>query len=160
MSSLLTVLVVVSALGSALVAGVFYAFSTFVMPALRRLPHPQAIAAMQEINIMAPSAGLMIAMIGTAATSLAVVVIALMNLSEPYAIYLLAAGVIYLVGSPIVTMAYHVPRNNALATLDMQSTGAAEHWARYDSEWTRANHLRFILPLAAAALYIAGLLVA
>ena len=158
MSSLLTALVVVSALGSALVAGVFYAFSTFVMPALRRLPHPQAIAAMQEINIMAPTAGLMIAMFGTAATSIVVIVLTLMTPGEPYAIYLLAAGAIYLLGSPIVTMIYHVPRNNALAELDMQSTGAAEHWARYDSEWTRANHLRFILPLGAAALYIAALL--
>ena len=32
------------------VGGVFFAFSTFVMKALARLPHAQAIAAMQSIN--------------------------------------------------------------------------------------------------------------
>ncbi|MGL4966898.1 MAG: hypothetical protein ACRC67_37105 [Inquilinus sp.] len=38
---LMSVLVLLSALGSGLVGGIFFAFSTFVMGALARLPAPQ-----------------------------------------------------------------------------------------------------------------------
>jgi uncharacterized membrane protein len=38
-------------LGSGLIAGVFFAFSTFVMKALARLPAAHGIAAMQSINV-------------------------------------------------------------------------------------------------------------
>jgi len=40
-----------AAIGSGLIAGVFFAFSTFVMRALARLPADQAVAAMQSINV-------------------------------------------------------------------------------------------------------------
>ena len=39
-----------SALGCGLIAGVFFAFSAFVMKALALLPPAQGIAAMQSIN--------------------------------------------------------------------------------------------------------------
>ena len=41
----------ICALGCCLVAGVFFAFSSFVMNALARLPLQQGITAMQSINI-------------------------------------------------------------------------------------------------------------
>jgi len=41
----------VAALGSGLMAGAFFAFSTFVMKALARLPAAAGIAAMQWINV-------------------------------------------------------------------------------------------------------------
>jgi uncharacterized membrane protein len=47
----LLVLTCLAALGSSLIAGVFFAFSAFVMTALGRLPPHQGIAAMQSINI-------------------------------------------------------------------------------------------------------------
>jgi hypothetical protein len=47
-----------TALGCGLLAGVFFAFSAFVMPALRRLPASQGIAAMQSINKLAAGADL------------------------------------------------------------------------------------------------------
>jgi uncharacterized membrane protein len=50
---LLFALKIVSAFGCALIAGVFFAFSTFVMSALARLQPAMGIAAMQSINIKA-----------------------------------------------------------------------------------------------------------
>ncbi len=47
---LLHILTLISALGCGLVGGIFFAFSTFVMKALTRLPPAQGIAAMQSIN--------------------------------------------------------------------------------------------------------------
>jgi len=43
-------LTLVSALGCGLTAGVFFAFSSFVMKALGRIQPAQGIAAMQSIN--------------------------------------------------------------------------------------------------------------
>ena len=43
-------LTVVATVGSGLMAGVFFAFSTFVMTALGRLPDRQGLVAMQEIK--------------------------------------------------------------------------------------------------------------
>jgi len=48
--NLIFILTLVSALGCGLIAGVFFAFSAFVMKALARLPPAQGIAAMQSIN--------------------------------------------------------------------------------------------------------------
>jgi uncharacterized membrane protein len=50
MSSLVLTLTVVGLLGTALVAGVFFAFSSFVMPALERMPAAWGMAAMQSIT--------------------------------------------------------------------------------------------------------------
>ena len=59
------VLTFATALGCGLVAGVFFTFSTFVMPALGRLPAPQGIAAMQSINVAAITPSFMAALFGT-----------------------------------------------------------------------------------------------
>ncbi|MGD9741821.1 MAG: hypothetical protein AB7V53_04220, partial [Dongiaceae bacterium] len=50
METLLPVLTFLSALGAGLIAGLFFAFSSFVMAALARLPADQGVAAMQSIN--------------------------------------------------------------------------------------------------------------
>jgi len=56
-----------SALGCGLNAGVFFAFSSFVMPALARVPAAQGIAAMNSINVFAVTPVFMTALFGTAA---------------------------------------------------------------------------------------------
>ena len=153
------ILTLISALGSGLAAGVFFAFSTFVMPALGRLPPSQGIAAMQHINVKAINPLFMTLLFGTAATSLAAIVAALVDLGESYAPYLVGGGALYLLGTIGVTMAFNVPRNNALAQLDPSDDGAARYWARYLAEWTRWNHVRTIAPTVAAGLEITALYV-
>jgi uncharacterized membrane protein len=59
-------LTLVSALGFWLTAGVFFAFSVFVMKALASLPPAQGIAAMQTINVTVPNPWLLGTFFGTA----------------------------------------------------------------------------------------------
>jgi uncharacterized membrane protein len=68
MSNLTFILTLLSALGSGLIAGVFFAFSTFVMRALGRLPPHEGIAAMQSINIVVINPWFMTAFLGTVVT--------------------------------------------------------------------------------------------
>ena len=60
------VLVFAAAIGSGVVAGVFFAFSSFVMSALGKLPPAQGVAAMQSINLTVMNASFFIAFFGTA----------------------------------------------------------------------------------------------
>jgi uncharacterized membrane protein len=150
MSEPIRTLTTVTALGSGLVAGVLFAFSTSVMPGLSRLAPAQAVSAMQHMNAAILNPWFLGAFAGTAAASAALGVASLFRLDEPAGPYLLAGSVLYLAAF-VMTMAYHVPRNDALATLDPDSAGAARAWAAYLTEWTRWNHARVILAVSAAA---------
>jgi uncharacterized membrane protein len=153
-AGILGALTLLAALGSGLVGGVFFGFSGFVMKALARLRPAHGIAAMQSINVAAITPWFMTALFGTAAVCLAVIVAAVAAWGSSHAPYLLAGGASYLVGTIGLTLAYHVPRNEALARLDPGDAEAARHWARYLAGWTAWNHVR-----AAAALIASGLLV-
>ena len=148
---LLFTLTIVTALGCGLNAGVFFAFSAFVMPALSRLPPAQGIAAMQSINIVAITPVFMGALFGTAALCMLLAIAALIGWGDARAAWLLVGSLLYLVGAIAVTMAFNVPRNNALAAVAPESAEGASLWARYVAEWTAWNHLRAAACLAAAA---------
>jgi uncharacterized membrane protein len=144
-------LTLVTALGCGTMAGAFFAFSAFVMKALHRLPAVQGIAAMQSINGAAISPAFMAALFGTAAACIALTIAALSTWHEPFAAYLVAGSALYLVGVIVLTIAYHVPRNEALAKVEPSSADATDQWTRYVAEWTAANHIRAAAALAAAA---------
>jgi uncharacterized membrane protein len=71
MSDLKSILIVVSALGSGLVGGIFFAFSNFVMKALARVPPAQGVAAMQSINVVVLNRWFFAVFFGTAVCCLA-----------------------------------------------------------------------------------------
>ena len=52
MDQLIPVVGTTALLGSALVGGIFFAFSSFVMKALARVPSAEGIGAMQSINVV------------------------------------------------------------------------------------------------------------
>ncbi len=149
-NEILLTLTLITALGCGLVAGILYAFSTSVMKGLDRLPAAQGIAAVQSINIAVINPLFMGAFFGTAAACVLVVVFSLLKWNEAGTVYLLSGGLIYLIGTILVTMAFNVPRNNALAAADPQSTGGARLWAGYVTSWTAWNHVRTAAALAGA----------
>ena len=150
-------LMLVAALGCGLVAGVFFAFSTFVMLALARLQPPQGIAAMQSINITAINPLFMTAIFGTAAACIYLAISSLLKWNQPGAVYLLVGSLLYLVGTVGVTIAFNVPLNDVLAIVDPNSTEGANLWARYLTDWTMWNHVRTVAAIAAAALFTIAL---
>jgi uncharacterized membrane protein len=154
---MLVALTFVAALGSGLIAGAFFAFSTFVMRALARLPAAAGIAAMQSINVAVINPLFLGVFFGTAAACVAVMVAALMRWGQPGAAYLLAGGALYFVGTLLVTVVCNVPLNNSLAAVAPDDPGAAGRWARYVSRWTAWNHLRTLAALAALAFFIMAL---
>jgi uncharacterized membrane protein len=159
MSDALFVLTLVTALGAGLVAGAFFAFSSFIIAALGRVPDPEGIRVMQQINITVINPLFMTALFGTGVLSLAVVIFALADWDADWGIYLIAAAVLYVVGCDGVTMLFNVPRNNALARVEPESAEGADVWRRYLVEWTAWNTVRTIASLAATGLLIGGIAV-
>lgn len=148
---LLFALKLFSALGCGLIAGVFFAFSTFVMNALARLQPTQGIAAMQSINITVINPWFMAAFLGTAAACIFLAVSSLLKWHQPGAAYLLLGSLLYLVGTLGVTIVCNVPLNEALARVEPDSAVGANLWVSYLANWTVWNHIRTGAALAAAA---------
>lgn len=146
----LIVLTVIAALGSGLIGGFFFAFSNTIMRALGNVSPPQGILAMQTINVVVLNPVFLVIFLGTALISLVLAVSAVPQWGEPGAIYRLIGGLLYVVGSFLVTMAFNVPRNNALAAVDAGSAEGAARWAEYLPGWTAWNTVRTLAALAAA----------
>jgi uncharacterized membrane protein len=113
---MVSVLALLACIGAATVGGVFFAFSTFVMKALAQLPTSQGAAAC--------------------------LVAAFFPWGAPRSALLLAAGLLYLVGSFAVTLAFNVPRNERLVRLVAESP---------EARWLHWNHARTAASLASAA---------
>jgi uncharacterized membrane protein len=154
MSGLPGILTFVAALGCGLMAGVFFAFSAFVMKGLGKLPPAQGIACMQSINIAAVTPLFLAALLGTAALSVAAAVLALFRLAEPGGVAMLVGSLLYLACGMVVTIVVNIPRNDALAALDPDDEDAAGLWTRYLAEWTGWNHVRAVGSLAAATTFM------
>ena len=140
----------VSVLGCMLIAGVFFAFSNFVMNALSRIEPRQGIAAMQSINITVINPVFMTAFLGTAVTCLFVAISALLKWQQFMPTYTIVGSLLYLVGTVGVTIVFNVPLNDALAKVDPTSIDGASLWTTYLSNWTFWNHIRTLAAIAAA----------
>lgn len=146
----LVALILISTVGCGLVAGIFFAFSAFVMKALSRLSADNGIAAMQPINVVVLNPWFFGAFFGTAAACLMALIWSLLRWSEPDAAYLLIGSLLYLVGCLSVTIVFNVPKNEALASVSSGDPDAKSKWTRYVATWTVWNHVRTLAALAGA----------
>ena len=148
---------IASAAGSALSAGVFFAFSTLVMPSLNRISAAQAVPSMQSINKLAPASLFGATLFGTAITSAFLGITLITKWQQPGRSYLLAGVVLYLVGGILVTAIFNVPKNDALAVLDPADPNLTTKWNDYANAWTPWNHVRTVLTIAASASFVLAL---
>ena len=145
-------------LGSALTGGVFFAFSSFVMKALARVPASEGISAMQSINVVVINPSFLGAFLGTALISIAVVVLVLAGHGHPSMMYFLGGAAFYFVGTFLVTMFGNVPLNDQLADLSARDPASVRTWEHYLNSWTKWNNVRLAAATVSALLYSLGLL--
>lgn len=153
MTDLVLALTVAAALGCAAMGGLFFAFSTFVMQALARIPAAAGIAAMQSINAVILNPWFFGLFFGTAAACAVVIAAAVLDwtAASPWRA---VGGALYLLGAIGVTIVRNVPLNQALDAVPPDAPEAPERWADYGVRWTRWNHVRTVACLAAAAALI------
>lgn len=146
-----------SALGCGLLAGLYFAFSTFVMTALGRIDQAAGISAMNAINVDIVRSLFMPVFLGTTLSCAALVVLGGLRWQEPGAMAMICGGALYVLGMFVVTVVFNVPLNDQLAATDPAGAAAAQVWARYLTDWTFWNHVRTIASLAATALFIVAI---
>ncbi len=151
-------LLVLGVLTSALMSGIFFAFSSFVMPALGRIPATEGIRGMQRINIDVFHWSFMLVFFGAPALSLVLLVQGFRLWGQSGSSSMILGGLAYLLGSFLVTVAGNVPLNNALADVTPEEKDAEAVWSDYAVPWTRWNHVRTLFCMVAAGAYMAGLL--
>ncbi|GAB2578031.1 DUF1772 domain-containing protein [Streptomyces capparidis] len=138
------------------VAGLFFAFSVAVMPALDRVEPASAVAAMQSVNhkIQNPVflTAFLLAPVAAAATG---AVLLTLDHKLAAALFLTAAAT-YLLGAFLPTAVVNVPMNETLAAAGTP-TDPARAWAGYSPRWTAWNTARTAFSTLSLLLIGAGL---
>lgn len=158
MNDFSSILAFATAVSSAAVGGVLFAFSGFVMRALARISADRGIAAMQSINITVQNLLCSLLFFGTGLMCIILMAWSLMSWGEPGTGYALAGGLFYVIGGLVVTGAFNVPLNNKLAKVQPESEEGSSLWLKFVPVWIAWNHVRTVACFAASISFIAALL--
>jgi uncharacterized membrane protein len=153
-------ILIAAATATALIAGLFYAYSCSVNIALSKLPDEGYIAAMQSINREIQNPLFFASFMGT---------LILLPLSTwmQYRVgvstvffLLLASTITYMIGTFGVTMAGNVPLNEALDKFNFQSSAAAEitrQRIQFEVPWNRLHSIRTVCSFISLVLVLIAL---
>ena len=149
------ILIEVAIIASAIVSGVFLTFSDFVIRSLDGAKRSAGIEVMQGINRDVFRTVFMVLLLGMSMLSPFLVGYAYFNLGEPASSWIMAGGILYFAGVFFVTLAFNVPMNNRLDTLDHAGPEATAYWTgTYMPRWTFWNHVRAVTAGAAAVCFL------
>jgi uncharacterized membrane protein len=152
LAQMISAITFLALIGSGLMAGLFFAYSNSVMPALAKMPAPQGIAAMNHVNVVILNSLFLTIFMGTAVLALLLIVAALLGWTgKP--LWIVAGAVLYLAGNIAITMGINVPMNNALAAAGTEGTNGATLWATYLDRWVFWNHVRAVACTASLAAF-------
>ncbi|MFD5829603.1 DUF1772 domain-containing protein [Lentzea sp. NPDC060358] len=129
----------IAATATGLMAGVFFAFSTAVMPGLADLAPEDARGAMRRMNARIQNPVFLLLFLGGA-------VLCGVEVFQGRVV----GGLLYFVGAFLLTMVVNVPMNNRLERTD------DAYWPEYLRKWTLWNHVRGLASLAATVILLLG----
>jgi len=156
-SDVVGVVSIVTAVGCGLIAGVFYAFSSFVMRGLDELGAAPAVEAMQSINRTVLHPSFLGGFLGTGVLCLGLVVAAVVIDEIAGAVPLVVGAALYLLGTILVTGIFNVPMNERLAAIDAGGPAAETEWETYFRRWVVWNHVRTAAAVVASVAMVVGL---
>ena len=144
MQAVITATLWFAAISVGLMAGVYFAFSAFIMQALDAAGRPAGMAAMQSINRIIVRSLFLPLFFASSLACLLLAVFGVMIWGSAGAWQMVIGGVIYLVGMLAVTAFANVPLNNALEAVDAAGAEAEAMWRRYMQRWLPWNHVRTV----------------
>ncbi|GCE26438.1 membrane protein [Dictyobacter alpinus] len=149
------IVLVAGGICTSLIAGLFYAFSIAVVPALRSLKATQHITIMQSINVKILNPLFLLSFMGPA---ILLPLATFLQRGKSQFGLLLAASIIYIVGVIGVTATKNVPLNDKLAKFEVNQLSESEaEQIRNDfqgpgSAWMRFHDMRTLAATTATAL--------
>lgn len=142
------------ALWSAIIGGVFSAFSEFIMSGLLRTAPAGGIESMQQINRTVIKTQFVSGIVFIAPFSVLFALYALTVFDGYPMVMLTLAAIVYVPSVFLMTMFGNVPMNNKLEQFDHNSDDAAAYWIEYGRVWTRLNHVRSVGSVLTSVLYV------
>jgi uncharacterized membrane protein len=130
---------------TALLAGLFYAWSCSVMPGLARLSDTHYLHAMQAMNRAILNPVFFLSFLGSSALLPLCAWQQARSLGTAGAVLVIAAAVIHWIGMMGVTVLGNIPINNMLDSTDLGSASAGELSklrAALQGTWVRLNNVR------------------
>ncbi|MCQ9633602.1 DUF1772 domain-containing protein [Chryseobacterium sp. WG23] len=150
-----TLLLIVTAVLTALIAGLFYAYSCSVVLGLGKLSDGEYLKAMQNINREILNPVFFMSFMGTAV--LLPVSAFVFRGQQPAFIFLLLATLAYLIGVFGVTVAGNVPMNDMLDKFDISgaTTGVIKQMREsFENRWNLLNNVRTVFSVISIALVV------
>jgi uncharacterized membrane protein len=140
-----------------LTAGVMFCYQVAVMPGLHELPDHEFIRTFQEIDRKIVRPPFLLAFFGGGV--LLVVGTVLEGSASGRFEALVIASALYVVGVLVITMAWHVPRNAALARVPAtaHADDAARARATFEGPWNRLHVVRTLAAVASLVLVATAL---
>lgn len=138
-----TVLLIITAVLTALIAGLFYAYSCSVVLGLGKLSDAEYLKAMQNINREILNPVFFMSFMGTAI--LLPLSTFLLRGEQPVFIFLLLAALAYLIGVFGVTVVGNVPMNDQLDQFDILGSAAEavkQMRDNFENRWNFLNNIR------------------
>ncbi len=145
---------VIAAIATGLVAGVFLSFSDFVMRSLAAAEDVAGIEAMQMINRIVYRSIFMVLLMGMVPVSAAISALGLWLAPGAAAKWMIVGGVVYVLGVFLVTAICNVPMNKRLDGLAHRGAEAAGYWPDYVRNWSLWNHVRTASSVIASAAFL------
>ena len=142
-----------AAITSALSAGIFFAFSTFVMKALAQQVPSGGISAMQSINITVINPWFLAVFFSPLILGILVLLSLLVETDSSLLMYGGVATLVYLIGTVGVAFGGNIPLNDALAIVSPSSNEGLVLWANYVTHWTDWTHVRTIAGVVSALMF-------
>lgn len=155
MADYINEIAIVAIVGAAVVTGLLFAFSNFVMRALSDLPAEYGMQAMQRINERILNPVFFIFFFGTPALCSVIVYVAFGVINTPGYGSLFSGAIAYLLGPFGITLLFNVPLNNKLAITP--KARAEEEWPVYRRKWQTWNHIRSYIGILSVFLMTLGL---
>lgn len=154
MKKMTTIILLLTTLTTALIAGLFYGYSCSVNIGLGQLPDREYLAAMQSINVAILNPLFFLSFMGTLfllPTS------CYLNDQQPVFMLLLLATIVYVIGAFGVTIFGNVPLNDGLA--DFQLDGAtvteiARQRVKFERPWNTLHTIRTLSSVLSLILVI------
>ncbi|MDP8244947.1 MAG: DUF1772 domain-containing protein [Candidatus Hinthialibacter antarcticus] len=143
----------IAALSCGLVAGIFLAFSDFIMRSLDAANPAAGIECMQLINRKVYRSIFMVLLMGMVPYSFSLMIFSFFYATHNEFWWTLAGGLTYFFGVILVTGVCNVPMNQRLDSMNFEDKETETYWLEYCRTWTNWNHIRTFFSVLSAIFY-------
>lgn len=158
--SIFDISLVLSATLCALVAGFLFCYAVVIMPGIKNLDDKMFLKSFQVTDriIQNNQPLFMLVWLGSAVALIICTMLAFSHLQGAQLVLLVLAAAAYLLGVQVTTVAVHLPLNNKLQQLDLESMDQQETRSargEFEQPWNRSNQRRTVIACAVAAVLVA-----